>query len=111
MTNSSKTPLIIKRSNRDSNYSDTPALDVPELSMQDSIESSMLRSKKIDLPEVSEPEVVRHYIKLSLKNIKIMEFLLALMLLNARHHSKYLCPVDLVRQRIQGITQQCDVRC
>ena len=68
MEDLNKTPLIIKKSKSESNYSDTPALDVPELSIQDSIDGSMLRSKEIDLPEVSEPEVVRHYIKLSLKN-------------------------------------------
>ena len=65
---SNKTPLIIEKSKSESNYSDTPALDVPELNLQDRIENSMLRSKKINFPEVSEPEVVRHYIKLSLKN-------------------------------------------
>ena len=69
MEDLNKTPLIIKKSKSESNYSDTPALDVPKLSIQDSIDGSMLRSKEIDLPEVSEPEVVRHYIKLSLKII------------------------------------------
>ena len=66
--NLNKTPLIIKKSKSGSDYSDTPTLDVPDLNIQDYIGNSMLRDKEITLPEVSEPEVVRHYIKLSLKN-------------------------------------------
>ena len=64
----SKTPLIIKKSRKGSDYTDTPKTDVPQKSLQSSINKSLLRDKPIILPEISEPEVVRHYVKLSTKN-------------------------------------------
>ncbi|MCH8012196.1 MAG: aminomethyl-transferring glycine dehydrogenase subunit GcvPB [Candidatus Marinimicrobia bacterium] len=45
-----------------------PSLDVPEVSPSDVVGSEFLRKKELHLPEVTEPEVVRHYTNLSTKN-------------------------------------------
>ena len=45
-----------------------PTLDVPEISLSDSIPPKLLRETPANLPEVSEPQVVRHYVNLSVKN-------------------------------------------
>jgi len=45
-----------------------PTLDVPEVSLSDSIPPELLRETPANLPEVSEPQVVRHYVNLSVKN-------------------------------------------
>ena len=45
-----------------------PTLDVPEGSLSDSIPPELLRETPANLPEVSEPQVVRHYVNLSVKN-------------------------------------------
>ena len=63
-----KTPLIIKKNKKNANYMDTPNHDVPELKLEDYIPKDLIRNKQANLPNVSEPEVVRHYIKLSSKN-------------------------------------------
>jgi len=63
-----ETPLIIKKSKQNANYADLPRLDVPSLKIENIINRKLLREQAPDLPEVSEPGVVRHYIKLSEKN-------------------------------------------
>ena len=45
-----------------------PISDVPEISLSDSISKDLLRSTPANLAEVSEPQVVRHYVNLSTKN-------------------------------------------
>ena len=45
-----------------------PKSDVPERLLKDTIPSKLLRKKPANLPEVSEPQVLRHYINLSIKN-------------------------------------------
>jgi len=45
-----------------------PSLDVPKVALSDSIRSELLRDTPANLPEVSEPQVVRHYVNLSVKN-------------------------------------------
>ena len=63
-----KTPLIITKNKKNANYMDTPNHDVPELKLEDYLPKDLIRNKQANLPNVSEPEVVRHYIKLSSKN-------------------------------------------
>ena len=63
-----KTPLIINKSNNSKSYADIPKLDVPNLNLEDFIDSKLIRYDFKGLPEVAEPEVVRHYTKLSIKN-------------------------------------------
>jgi len=48
-----------------------PALDVPEKDMSELLPPSFLRSDPPGLPEVSEPELVRHYVNLSRKNYSV----------------------------------------
>ena len=45
-----------------------PKSDVPEILLSDSISPELLRETPAKLPEVSEPQVVRHYVNLSIKN-------------------------------------------
>ncbi len=45
-----------------------PELDVPEVAAADVIPQDFLRKVPADLPSVSEPEVMRHFIALSIKN-------------------------------------------
>jgi glycine dehydrogenase subunit 2 len=45
-----------------------PRQEVPETDPADVLPAHLLRKKPAELPEVSEPEVVRHYINLSVKN-------------------------------------------
>ena len=48
-----------------------PALDVPERPLDELIPKRLLRSKPPELPEVSEPEIVRHYNRLSRRNFDL----------------------------------------
>ena len=45
-----------------------PKPDVPEVELKDFISSELLKENPPNLPEVTEPQVVRHYISLSAKN-------------------------------------------
>ncbi len=45
-----------------------PPQDVPEVTASDVIPADFLRKCEADLPSVSEPEVMRHFVALSLKN-------------------------------------------
>src|SRR5213593_1924285 len=48
-----------------------PALDVPEHSLDDLIPARLRRRRGPRLPEVSEPEIVRHYNRLSKRNFDL----------------------------------------
>ncbi|EJO5349180.1 aminomethyl-transferring glycine dehydrogenase subunit GcvPB [Clostridium botulinum] len=48
-----------------------PNLDVPEVELSKLLPKNLLREDKIDLPEVSEVDVVRHYTALSNKNYTV----------------------------------------
>ena len=45
-----------------------PESDVPEIPFTNTISPELLRDIPAELPEVSEPQVVRHYVNLSVKN-------------------------------------------
>ena len=45
-----------------------PVSDVPEIPLSNTISPELLRDTPAELPEVSEPQVVRHYVNLSVKN-------------------------------------------
>ncbi len=49
----------------------SPELDVPEIPISDLLPSDLLRSEPPELPEISEPEIVRHYNGLSKKNFDL----------------------------------------
>jgi glycine dehydrogenase subunit 2 len=48
-----------------------PPCDVPERALEDLIPPHLLREKPAELPEVSEPEIVRHYNRISRRNFDL----------------------------------------
>ncbi|MHB1809200.1 MAG: aminomethyl-transferring glycine dehydrogenase subunit GcvPB [Solirubrobacteraceae bacterium] len=48
-----------------------PELDVPEVDGEELLPSHLRRARAPRLPEVSEPEIVRHYVKLSKRNFDL----------------------------------------
>jgi len=48
-----------------------PATDVPEVAVEELLPASQVRERPAQLPEVSEPELVRHYVTLSSKNFHL----------------------------------------
>ena len=48
-----------------------PALDVPEVPIEDLLPEHAIRRRPAELPEVSEPEIVRHYTTLSSRNFHL----------------------------------------
>jgi glycine dehydrogenase subunit 2 len=48
-----------------------PALDVPDIPVEDLLPAHLRRSEPPRLPEVSEPEIVRHYVRLSKRNFDL----------------------------------------
>ena len=63
--------LIFEKSKSGRKGYSLPAMDVPVKSKSDMIPSALLRSKDAMLPEVSENEISRHYIRLSQMNFNI----------------------------------------
>ncbi len=50
---------------------DCPKLDVPDVSLDELLPAHLRRATPPRLPEVSEPEIVRHYIRLSKRNFDL----------------------------------------
>jgi glycine dehydrogenase subunit 2 len=50
-----------------------PELDVPDVPVAELLPASQLRERPAELPEISEPELVRHYVTLSSKNFHLDE--------------------------------------
>jgi glycine dehydrogenase subunit 2 len=48
-----------------------PPLDVPERALDELIPAGLLRRSEAELPEVSEPEIIRHYNRLSRRNFDL----------------------------------------
>jgi glycine dehydrogenase subunit 2 len=48
-----------------------PSLDVPETPLAELIPANLLRDRPAQLPEVSEPEIVRHYNRISRRNFDL----------------------------------------
>jgi glycine dehydrogenase subunit 2 len=48
-----------------------PQLDVPEIPIDELLPASLRRAEPPRLPEVSEPEIVRHYVRLSKRNFDL----------------------------------------
>jgi glycine dehydrogenase subunit 2 len=66
-----QTLTIFERS-REGRRAFTPSpLDVPEVPVSDLLPDSAIRKEPAKLPEVSEPEIVRHYNSLSKKNFDL----------------------------------------
>ena len=62
---------IYERSHEGRRAATLPPLDVPDRPMNELIPAAMLRAKGPELPEVSEPEIIRHYNKLSRRNFDL----------------------------------------
>jgi glycine dehydrogenase subunit 2 len=48
-----------------------PSLDVPDVAIEELLPAHLRRSEPPRLPEVSEPEIVRHYVRLSKRNFDL----------------------------------------
>jgi glycine cleavage system P protein (glycine dehydrogenase) subunit 2 len=66
-----QTLTIFERSREGRRAFTPPALDVPETPIEELLPASAIRRTPPDLPEVSEPEIVRHYNNLSKKNFDL----------------------------------------
>ena len=64
----SNSKIIFENSIPDRTGFSLPPCDVPQKAMEETIPSELLRSLPVKLPELSEPQVVRHFINLSTKN-------------------------------------------
>ncbi|MDD5307772.1 MAG: aminomethyl-transferring glycine dehydrogenase subunit GcvPB [Deltaproteobacteria bacterium] len=64
-------PLIFDRSVAGRSAASLPALDVPAIDPAAVLPKDLLRATPAALPEVSEPEVVRHFVRLSTWNFSV----------------------------------------
>ena len=65
-------PLIFERSKEGRSGYNLPALDVPEVNLEEEIEDVYIRKVDAELPEVDEMELMRHYTGLSNRNYGIL---------------------------------------
>jgi len=69
--NSVSEKLIFEQSKKGKRGYSLSKLDVPEISPAKILPKHLVRSEPARLPEVSEPEIVRHYVNLSKKNYSV----------------------------------------
>ena len=62
------TPIIFSKSVKGKKGCTIPKSDVPKYELSKYLKSQFIRKDKALLPEVSEPEVMRHFVNLSVKN-------------------------------------------
>jgi glycine dehydrogenase subunit 2 len=65
-----------------------PESDVPEVRVSELLPASQLREQPAELPEISEPELVRHYVTLSSKNFHLDEGFYPLGSCTMKHNPK-----------------------
>jgi glycine dehydrogenase subunit 2 len=65
-----------------------PATDVPEVPLDELLPASQRRDNPAELPEISEPELVRHYVTLSSKNFHLDEGFYPLGSCTMKHNPK-----------------------
>jgi glycine cleavage system P protein (glycine dehydrogenase) subunit 2 len=65
-----------------------PPADVPELPVEELLPASQRRERPAELPEISEPELVRHYVTLSSKNFHLDEGFYPLGSCTMKHNPK-----------------------
>ena len=63
-----ETPVIFSKSIKGKKGCTIPKSDVPKCELSQYIKSEFIRKDKATLPEISEPEVMRHFVNLSAKN-------------------------------------------
>ncbi len=71
MRNNHSTQLIFELSTTGRTGVQLPACDVPQQEIEQLIPAALLQSEAPDLPEVTEPEVVRHFTNLSTLNMSV----------------------------------------
>jgi glycine dehydrogenase subunit 2 len=82
------TITIFERSRQGRRAFTPPAEDVPELPVEELLPASQIRERPAALPEVSEPELVRHYVTLSAKNFHLDEGFYPLGSCTMKHNPK-----------------------
>jgi glycine dehydrogenase subunit 2 len=66
-----RTQTIFERSREGRRAFTPPESDVPETPVEELLPEGMIRREPPELPEISEPEIVRHYVNLSKKNFDL----------------------------------------
>ena len=82
------TLTIFERSSEGRRAFVAPDCDVPELPVEELLPKSVVRERPAELPEVSEPELVRHYTTLSSKNFHLDEGFYPLGSCTMKHNPK-----------------------
>jgi glycine cleavage system P protein (glycine dehydrogenase) subunit 2 len=79
---------IFERSSPGRRAFTAPATDVPEVPVEELLPASQIRERPAELPEISEPELVRHYVTLSSKNFHLDEGFYPLGSCTMKHNPK-----------------------
>ncbi|MGE5636781.1 MAG: aminomethyl-transferring glycine dehydrogenase subunit GcvPB, partial [Nocardioidaceae bacterium] len=82
------TVTIFERSREGRRAFTPPACDVPAPPVEELLPASLRRERPAELPEVSEPELVRHYVNLSRKNFHVDEGFYPLGSCTMKHNPK-----------------------
>jgi glycine dehydrogenase subunit 2 len=82
------TITIFERSREGRRAFVAPALDVPEVALDELLPAHARRERPAELPEVPEPEIVRHYTTLSSKNFHLDEGFYPLGSCTMKHNPK-----------------------
>jgi len=81
-------PTVFERSREGRRAFVAPEADVPEVPVSELLPVSQLREQPAELPEISEPELVRHYVTLSSKNFHLDEGFYPLGSCTMKHNPK-----------------------
>jgi glycine dehydrogenase subunit 2 len=84
----SDTVTIFERSREGRRSFVAPECDVPEVPVEELLPAAAIRERPAELPEVSEPELVRHYTTLSSKNFHLDEGFYPLGSCTMKHNPK-----------------------
>jgi glycine dehydrogenase subunit 2 len=83
-----ETITVFERSREGRRAFVAPETDVPEVPVEEVLPASQVRERPAALPEVSEPELVRHYVTLSSKNFHLDEGFYPLGSCTMKHNPK-----------------------
>jgi glycine dehydrogenase subunit 2 len=82
------TVTVFERSREGRRAFVAPEADVPEVPVSELLPASQIRERPAELPEISEPELVRHYVTLSAKNFHLDEGFYPLGSCTMKHNPK-----------------------
>ena len=85
---SEDTVTVFERSRRGRRAFVAPETDVPAVPVEDLLPADAIRERPADLPEISEPELVRHYTTLSSRNFHLDEGFYPLGSCTMKHNPK-----------------------